>query len=66
MFLTDPAAGVIGPAYALRPLPVGTGNAVWAGIGAVLTVTYAMLSGAGSVTALKLLVLRASWAASSD
>ncbi|CAC08370.1 hypothetical protein FHV95_11394 [Streptomyces coelicolor] len=34
-----------------------TSGAVWVGIGAVLTVTYAMLSGGESVTALELLML---------
>ncbi|CAL9501029.1 DMT family transporter [Streptomyces sp. NPDC091294] len=57
VFLAGLAASMIGLAYALRTLPVGTGYAVWVGIGAVLTVTYAMLSGGESVTALKLLML---------
>ncbi|MFK0068255.1 DMT family transporter [Streptomyces sp. NPDC091046] len=57
VFLAGLAASMIGLAYALRTLPVGTGYAVWVGIGAVLTVTYAMLSGGESVTVLKLLML---------
>ena len=32
-----------GLAYAMRDLPVGTSYAVWVGIGAALTVTYAVL-----------------------
>jgi quaternary ammonium compound-resistance protein SugE len=36
---------------------VGTSYAVWVGIGAVLTVTYGMLTGAEPVSALKLLFL---------
>ncbi|WP_375000014.1 DMT family transporter [Aeromicrobium sp. CTD01-1L150] len=36
---------MIGLAYAMRELPVGTSYAVWVGIGATLTVVYAMLSG---------------------
>ncbi|MCV2460951.1 multidrug efflux SMR transporter [Streptomyces sp. ICN988] len=57
VFLAGLAASMIGLAYALRTLPVGTGYAVWVGIGAVLTVAYAMLTGAESATALKLLML---------
>jgi quaternary ammonium compound-resistance protein SugE len=34
-----------GLAWALRELPVGTAYAVWVGIGAALTVTYAMVTG---------------------
>ncbi|YAL82981.1 DMT family transporter [Dermacoccaceae bacterium W4C1] len=34
-----------GLAYALRELPVGTGYAVWVGIGATLTVAWALATG---------------------
>ncbi len=33
-----------GLAFAMRDLPVGTAYAIWVGIGATLTVTYAMAS----------------------
>ena len=46
-----------GLAYAMRELPVGTSYAVWVGIGAVLTVAWAMATGAESVTVLKVLFL---------
>ncbi|NLU70751.1 multidrug efflux SMR transporter [Streptomyces sp. HNM0574] len=46
-----------GLAYALRTLPVGTGYAVWVGIGAVLTVTYAMVFDGEAASVLKLLML---------
>jgi quaternary ammonium compound-resistance protein SugE len=46
-----------GLAYAMRHLPLGTSYAVWVGIGAVLTVVYAMATGAESVSALKVLLL---------
>lgn len=46
-----------GLAYALREIPVGTGYAVWVGIGAVLTVAYAMISGDEPVTALRIVLL---------
>jgi quaternary ammonium compound-resistance protein SugE len=42
-----------GLAYAMRELPPGTSYAVWVGIGAVLTVGYAMLTGAESVSLIK-------------
>ncbi len=50
-------ASMAGLAFALRTLPVGTGYAVWVGIGAVLTVTYAMIFDGEPVSALKLLFL---------
>lgn len=46
-----------GLAYAMRELPVGTSYAVWVGIGAVLTVAYAMWTGDETVSALRLLLL---------
>ncbi|MFE9257208.1 DMT family transporter [Streptomyces sp. NPDC006879] len=46
-----------GLAYALRTLPIGTGYAVWVGIGATLTVAYGMLFGGESVSAVKLALL---------
>ena len=44
-------------AYALRTIPVGTGYAVWVGVGASLTVIYGMATGAESVSAVKVLLL---------
>lgn len=46
-----------GLAFAMRELPVGTSYAVWVGIGAVLTVVYAMATGTESVSLLKVLFL---------
>lgn len=46
-----------GLAYAMRGLPVGTAYAVWVGIGAVLTVTYAMATGTESISLVKVLLL---------
>lgn len=48
---------MVGLAYAMRTLPVGTSYAVWVGIGAVLTVAYAMATGAESVSVAKVLLL---------
>lgn len=50
-------ASMAGLAYAMRTLPVGTAYAVWVGIGAALTVGYAMLTGAESATFVKLLLI---------
>lgn len=46
-----------GLAYAMRDLPVGTAYAVWVGVGATLTVIYAMTTGAETVSVLKVLFL---------
>lgn len=48
---------MVGLAYAMRDLPVGTAYAVWVGIGAVLTVVIAMVTGEESVSVVKLLLL---------
>ncbi|MBB5915606.1 quaternary ammonium compound-resistance protein SugE [Nocardia transvalensis] len=50
-------SSMAGLAYAMRELPVGTSYAVWVGIGAVLTVGYAMATGAESITLLKTAML---------
>jgi quaternary ammonium compound-resistance protein SugE len=50
-------ASMGGLAFALREIPTGTGYAVWVGIGATLTVTYAMITGAESVSLLKVVLL---------
>ena len=46
-----------GLAFAMRSLPPGTSYAVWVGIGAVLTVGYAMLTGTESTSAVKILLM---------
>lgn len=46
-----------GLAYAMRDFPVGTAYAVWVGIGASLTVIYAMATGAEPVSVAKVLFL---------
>jgi len=48
---------MVGLGIAMRDLPVGTAYAVWVGIGAVLTVTIAMVSGEEPVSALRILLL---------
>ena len=50
-------ASMAGLAWAMRELPVGTSYAVWVGIGATLTVAYAMATGDETVSVLKVLLL---------
>ncbi len=57
VFGVSVTASMIGLAWAMRTLPVGTAYAVWVGIGAVLTVAYAMLTGTETVSLLKILLL---------
>ena len=57
VFLVAIVASMAGLAYAMRTIPIGTAYAVWVGIGAVLTVAYAMVTGEESVSATKILFL---------
>jgi quaternary ammonium compound-resistance protein SugE len=50
-------ASMGGLAFALREIPTGTGYAVWVGIGAALTVAYAMITGAESASVVKVLLI---------
>jgi quaternary ammonium compound-resistance protein SugE len=51
------ALSMAGLAYAMRELPVGTSYAVWVGIGASLTVVYAMVTGTEPVSVAKVLLI---------
>lgn len=53
VFVVALVASMAGLAYAMRDLPVGTAYAVWVGIGAVLTVVYAMATGDEPASLLK-------------
>jgi len=57
VFVVGLVLSMAGLAYAMRDLPVGTAYAVWVGIGAVLTVAYAMATGTETVSVLKVLLL---------
>jgi quaternary ammonium compound-resistance protein SugE len=46
-----------GLAFAMRALPIGTAYAVWVGIGAALTVAFAMATGEEPVSVVKVLLL---------
>lgn len=57
VFFPALAASMAGLAYAMKDLPVGTAYAVWVGIGAVLTVVYAMATGEELVSVMKVVFL---------
>ena len=53
LFFIALALSMAGLAFAMRSLPIGTSYAVWVGIGATLTVAYAMLTESEPVSVLK-------------
>ncbi len=57
VFLVALVASMAGLAYAMRELPTGTSYAVWVGIGATLTVTWAMVTGAEAASLVKVLLI---------
>lgn|SRR5689334_23263558 len=57
VFLVAVALSMTGLAIAMRTLPVGTSYAVWVGVGAVLTVGYAMLIGDEPASLIKLVLI---------
>jgi quaternary ammonium compound-resistance protein SugE len=46
-----------GLAFAMRGIPIGTAYAVWVGIGAALTVGYAMVTGSEPASVIKVLLV---------
>jgi len=57
VFIGGLVLSMAGLAFAMRSLPIGTSYAVWVGIGAVLTVAYAMVFDGESASPLKILML---------
>lgn len=57
VFVVALVLSMVGLAFAMRTLPVGTSYAVWVGIGATLTVVYAMITGTEPATLLKIVFL---------
>ena len=57
VFVVGLLASMAGLAFAMRQLPVGTSYAVWVGIGATVTVLYAMVSGEEPVSPVKIVFL---------
>lgn len=57
VFLLALVLSMAGLGWAARSIPIGTAYAVWTGLGAALTVGYAMATGAEPVSAAKVLFL---------
>ena len=57
VFLVAGALSMVGLARAARVIPIGTAYAVWTGVGAALTVTWAMLFGGEAYSVAKVLLL---------
>ncbi len=57
IFVVAIIASMAGLAYATRTLPIGTAYAVWVGVGAVLTIGYAMVTGVESISIMKIALL---------
>ena len=57
VFVVALIMSMAGLAYAMRTLPTGTSYAVWVGVGATLTVVYAMATGTEPFTILKAIFL---------
>ncbi|MGX6510687.1 DMT family transporter [Rhodococcus sp. SJ-2] len=57
VFLVALTLSMAGLAYAMRTLPIGTSYAIWVGIGAALTVGYAMVSGTEAASVVKILLI---------
>lgn len=56
-FFVALAFSMAGLAWAMRDIPTGTAYAVWVGIGATLTVAYAMIFGGEPTSILKVLLI---------
>lgn len=57
VFFVALAASMLGLARAVRDIPIGSAYAVWTGVGAALTVAYAMAAGDEAVTVAKIICL---------
>jgi quaternary ammonium compound-resistance protein SugE len=57
IFIAGLTASMAGLAFAMREISSGTAYAVWVGIGAALTVIYAMIFGGEPVSIVKILLI---------
>ena len=57
VFVVAATLSLVGLGRAMRTIPTGTAYAVWTGVGAVLTVGWAVATGAEAVSPLKVLFL---------
>lgn len=57
VFAVGLVLSMLGLAYAMREIPTGTAYAIWVGIGAALTVVWAMVTGDADVSWPRVLLL---------
>lgn len=57
IFVVSMSISMVGLAFAMNTIPVGTAYAVWVGIGAVLTAAWAMITRAERPTVVRVLLL---------
>lgn len=57
VFLVAMTISMVGLAYAMKSLPTGSSYAVWVGVGAALTVAYAMITGEEPVSVARVVLL---------
>lgn len=57
VFLVTTALSMVGLSWAIKRIPLGTAYAIWTGLGAALTASYAMLAGEEDFSFLKLVFL---------
>jgi len=57
VFLVAGALSMVGLSHAVRTIPIGTAYAVWTGVGAALTVTWAMATGTEQFSVVKVVLL---------
>lgn len=57
LFLASCTLSMVGLAWAMTTLPTGTAYAVWVGIGASLTVVWAIITGQEKATVARILLL---------
>ncbi len=57
VFVVGLILSMLGLGYATKTLPIGTAYAVWVGIGAALTMTYSIVTGAEPVSVIKIVLI---------
>lgn len=57
IFVVGLAASMVGLGWAMREIPTATAYAVWVGIGAALTVLWAMITGDTEVSWIRILLI---------
>ncbi|MFD6136990.1 DMT family transporter [Isoptericola sp. NPDC056618] len=57
VFVVALSLSMLGLGYAAKHIPIGTAYAIWTGVGAALTVAWAMVTGAETASLLKALFL---------